>query len=261
MRPRPRRGSGSSPPLPRPRRTSPMHSSQRALRDLPALRDLIDGEVVTPADDRWDDARRPWNFAHDQRPELVAFPESAEDVVAIVQYASRNGLRVAPQGTGHNAGPLGSLDGTILLSTSRMRGVSVDAEARSARVAAGTLWLEVTEASSAARPRPAFGLLARRRRRRLLAGRRRELARPQARPGRQQHPRDRARDRRRAPAPGRRRQRPRALLGAARRRRQLRRRDRDGDRALPATPRSTPARCGGRGSARPRSCTPGASGR
>ena len=125
-----------------------MLSSQRALRDLPALRDLIDGEVVTPADDRWDEARRPWNFAHDQRPELVAFPESAEDVVAIVQYASRNGMRVAPQGTGHNAGPLGSLDGTILVSTSRMRGVSIDAEARSARVAAGTLWLEVTEASS-----------------------------------------------------------------------------------------------------------------
>ena len=125
-----------------------MLNSQRALRDLPVLRDLIDGEVVTPADDAWNEARRPWNFAHDQQPELVAFPESAEDVVAIVQYASRHGLRVAPQGTGHNAGPLGSLDDTILLSTSRMRGVTVDAEGRRARVAAGTLWLEVTEVTS-----------------------------------------------------------------------------------------------------------------
>jgi FAD/FMN-containing dehydrogenase len=125
-----------------------MLSSQRALRELPALRDLIEGEVVTSADDRWDEARRPWNFAHDQRPALVAFPESAEDVVAIVQYASRHGLRVAPQGTGHNAGPLGALDDTILVSTSRMRGMTVDAEARRAHVAAGTLWLEVTEATS-----------------------------------------------------------------------------------------------------------------
>ena len=125
-----------------------MLSSQRALRDLPALRDLIDGEVVTPADDRWDEARRPWNFAHDQRPALVAFPESSDDVVAVVQYASRHGLRVAPQGTGHNAGPLGSLEGTVLVSTSRMRGVTIDAQARRARVAAGTLWLEVTEPAS-----------------------------------------------------------------------------------------------------------------
>ena len=134
-----------------------MLNSQRALRDLPALRDLIDGEVVTPADDRWDEARRPWNFAHDQRPALVAFPESADDVVAIVQYASRHGLRVAPQGTGHNAGPLGSLEDTVLVSTSRMRGVMIDADARRARVAAGTLWLEVTGPASEAGLAPLSG--------------------------------------------------------------------------------------------------------
>ncbi len=134
-----------------------MPSSQRALRDLPALRDLIDGEVVAPTDERWDEARRPWNFAHDQRPALVAFPESAEDVVAVVRYARENGLRIAPQGTGHNAGPLGSLDDTILLSTSRMRGVTIDVEARSARVAAGTLWLEVTGPASEAGLAPLSG--------------------------------------------------------------------------------------------------------
>ena len=78
----------------------------------------------------------------------MAFPENAEDVVAIVDYARRHGLRVAPQGTGHNAGPLGSLENTVLLSTSRMRGVVIDAVARRARVAAGTLWLEVTAPAS-----------------------------------------------------------------------------------------------------------------
>jgi FAD/FMN-containing dehydrogenase len=117
-------------------------------RHAPALRDRIGGLVVGPADEGWDEARRPWNFAHDQRPAFVAFPESAEDVVTIVEHARANGLRVAPQGTGHNAGPLGSLADTILLSTSRMRGVTIDVEARSARVSAGTLWLEVTEPAS-----------------------------------------------------------------------------------------------------------------
>ncbi len=78
----------------------------------------------------------------------MAFPETADDVVAIVEHARRHGLRVAPQGTGHNAGPLGDLADTILLSTSRMRGVEIDVEGRRARVAAGTLWLEVTEPAS-----------------------------------------------------------------------------------------------------------------
>ena len=93
---------------------------------------------------------------------------------------------------------IASLEDTVLLSTQRMRGVEIDVETRTARVQAGTLWLEVTEASLAARPVPAVGLLARRRRRRLHARRRPELARAQARAGRQQRHRDRARDPRRA---------------------------------------------------------------
>ena len=34
-----------------------------------ALRDLLDGEVVTPADPDWDEARRAWNLAADQQPD------------------------------------------------------------------------------------------------------------------------------------------------------------------------------------------------
>jgi FAD/FMN-containing dehydrogenase len=116
--------------------------------DLDALRTRIDGDVVGPADPGWDDARRAWNVAFDQRPALVALPESAEDVRAVVAFARERGLRVAPQGTGHNAGPLGPLDGTILLSTVRMRGVSIDAQRRFARVDAGVLWAEVTGPAS-----------------------------------------------------------------------------------------------------------------
>jgi len=118
------------------------------LKPTRAAHDRIARLVVGPHDDNWDEARRPWNLAFDQRPAFVAFPESAEDVVAVVQHARQHGLRVAPQGTGHNAGPLASLDDTILLSTSRMKGVEIDADARRARVAAGTLWLEVTEPAS-----------------------------------------------------------------------------------------------------------------
>lgn len=52
---------------------------------------------------------------------------------------------MAPRGTGHNAGPLGPLDDVVLLRTSAMTEVSIDAEARLARVHAGALWLNVVE--------------------------------------------------------------------------------------------------------------------
>jgi FAD/FMN-containing dehydrogenase len=118
------------------------------LLPVPALAASLTGDVVSPADKEWDLARRAWNLAVDQRPALVALPADAADVVAIVDFARANGLKVAPQGTGHNAAAIASLADTILVSTQRMRGVEIDVEAQTARVQAGTLWLEVSEASS-----------------------------------------------------------------------------------------------------------------
>jgi FAD/FMN-containing dehydrogenase len=104
--------------------------------------------LVHPHDPGWDEARRAWNLAVDQQPVAVALPESVEDVVAVVRWARSRGLRVAPQATGHSAGAMGSLAHTVLVKMERMRGVEIDAAKRRARVAAGTLWAEVTAAAA-----------------------------------------------------------------------------------------------------------------
>ncbi len=109
----------------------------------------LDGKVILPGDSRFDDARRAWNLAVDQRPAAVAFPESAADVAAAVRYAAGRGLRVAAQGTGHNAGPLGSLADTVLVRTDKMRGIRIDPVARTARVQAGVVWIDVVQAAAA----------------------------------------------------------------------------------------------------------------
>jgi hypothetical protein len=104
--------------------------------------------VVLPHDPRWNEARVAWNLAVDQQPAAVALPESAADVMAVVRWARSRGLRVAPQGTGHNAAAMGSLAHTVLVKTERMRGVEIDAERRIARVEGGVLWAEVSEAAA-----------------------------------------------------------------------------------------------------------------
>jgi hypothetical protein len=116
--------------------------------DANELRALVEGTVVAPGDATWDEARAAWNLAVDQRPALVAIPQSAADVVAIVAFARERGLRVAPQGTGHNASAIASLERTILLKTSALRDVEIDAPGRRARVGAGVLWAEVTGPAS-----------------------------------------------------------------------------------------------------------------
>jgi len=101
--------------------------------------------LLFPGDPGWDDARRAWNLAVDQRPAAVALPQTVDDVVAVVEHARLVGLKVAVQGTGHGAGA--PLDGTLLVNTSRMAGVEIDPVARVARVAAGTVWADVVDAA------------------------------------------------------------------------------------------------------------------
>jgi FAD binding domain-containing protein/berberine-like enzyme len=108
---------------------------------------LSNATFLTPEDEGFDAARAAWNVAVDQRPAAVGFADDADGVAAAVRHAAERGLRVAVQGTGHAAAPMGDLDGTLLLKTMRMNGLSVDPGARRARVEAGTLWADVAVAA------------------------------------------------------------------------------------------------------------------
>ena len=122
-----------------------MNSPQR-YPDLAELR--ITGDVVTPEDPRWEQARLAWNLAVDQRPALIAFPESPNDVIETMRYARANGMRVAAQGTGHGAVALGPLENTVLVKTSRLRRVEIQPRAQVARAEAGVEWQEVVAAAA-----------------------------------------------------------------------------------------------------------------
>ncbi|HSK34163.1 MAG TPA: FAD-binding oxidoreductase, partial [Propionicimonas sp.] len=115
-----------------------------------ALRGLCGGRVFLPGDPGYDAARTPWNVAVDQRPVAVAVPTSVEEVVEVVRAAAAAGLRVVPQSSGHNAGPLaGRFGDAVLLRLSDFTGVSIDPGNRVARVVGGTLWQQVVEAAAA----------------------------------------------------------------------------------------------------------------
>jgi FAD/FMN-containing dehydrogenase len=109
-----------------------------------ALSDVMKGRVVAPGDDGYDTARQSFNLLLDQRPAAIAFPVDEDDVVAAVEYARRQGLRIAPQATGHNAGPHGSLEGTLVIHVGELTDVTIDAAARRVRVGAGTKWERIT---------------------------------------------------------------------------------------------------------------------
>jgi len=73
------------------------------------------------------------SYAH--RPELVVAAHHAEDVRAAVEYAARHGLLVAVQNTGHGLSvPARS---GVLITTSRLDHITIDAARRRAQIGAG----------------------------------------------------------------------------------------------------------------------------
>ena len=106
--------------------------------------------VFLPGTPEYDAGRVAWNLAIDQRPVAVARPRNPEELAEVVRAAGRQGLRIAPQGTGHGAGPMAGRDlsGVVLARLDAWRTVTVDPEARTARAAAGALWRDVVEAAA-----------------------------------------------------------------------------------------------------------------
>lgn len=116
--------------------------------DVARVREQLEGELLAPGDAGWDDARQGFNLAIDPQPALISVPRSEADVEATVRFARESGLRVAAQGTAHNAGPLGSLSDSVLLRTTAMRGVELGVAAKTAKALAGAVWRDLVPQAS-----------------------------------------------------------------------------------------------------------------
>jgi len=112
------------------------------------LRGLCGGSVQLPGDPAYDMARSPWNLQTRDFPAAVAYPAFPDEVAEVVHAAAAAGLRVAAQGTGHGAPPLeGRLTDAVLLRTSAMTDLDVDADRRTVRAGAGVLWGDLADAA------------------------------------------------------------------------------------------------------------------
>jgi UDP-N-acetylenolpyruvoylglucosamine reductase len=125
-----------------------MLTADQKTKAVDALRARFADAIVVAGDADWDAARMAFNLVLDQQPEAVALPNSPAQTADIVAAAAELGLRVTVQGSSHNAGPLGSLEGTLLVRLERMKDVEIDADARIARVESGARWWDVVPQAS-----------------------------------------------------------------------------------------------------------------
>lgn len=105
------------------------------------LRGQVRGEVYLPGEAGYDDGRATWNRVVDHYPALILLPESADDVAAGVRFARAHNLDIALQATGH--GVIRNADDALLINTTKMTGITIDPDARTAWIEAGAKWGEV----------------------------------------------------------------------------------------------------------------------
>jgi FAD/FMN-containing dehydrogenase len=107
------------------------------------------GRLIGPGDADYEQARAVYNGMIDRMPALVARPTGPEEIASAIDFARRHGLPLAVRGGGHNCAGLGVCDDGVVIDLSLMRDITVDPEARTARVGGGCTWAEVDTATHA----------------------------------------------------------------------------------------------------------------
>jgi FAD/FMN-containing dehydrogenase len=107
-----------------------------------ALRDRLHGDLLNPGDEGYEAARTVFNAMVDRYPSYVVRPTGAADVMAAVDFAREHDLLLSVKGGGHNFAGTAVCDDGLTIDCSRMDGVRVDPEARTARVGPGATWAD-----------------------------------------------------------------------------------------------------------------------
>jgi hypothetical protein len=112
----------------------------RACREIhSALRSQFKGDLLRPGDPGYKDARMIWNGLVARRPGLIARCLDRRDIQAAIRIASQSDIVTAVRCGGHSLAGFSTCDGGLVVDLSRMREVTIDPDARRARIAGGCL--------------------------------------------------------------------------------------------------------------------------
>src|SRR5215211_7561844 len=104
---------------------------------MESLRSRLRGRLITAGDADYDDARRVLYFTVDRRPRAIVRAADARDVATAVNYARDHALPLAVRSGGHSLAYLSVIDNALVIDLSDMARVSIDPQARIARVQPG----------------------------------------------------------------------------------------------------------------------------
>jgi FAD/FMN-containing dehydrogenase len=103
----------------------------------PQLARDLKGEVLTPQDAAYDDARMIFAAHIDRRPALIARVADSEDIGRVIAEARETGSELAVRAGGHSSAGHALSDGGIVIDLSALRSLELDVRGRTAWAGAG----------------------------------------------------------------------------------------------------------------------------
>ncbi len=97
-----------------------------------ALRGSLQGRIIAPGDDDFDEARTIFYGGFDRSPAAIARVAGVDDVARVIEIARETGTELAVRSGGHSPAGHGTTDGGIVLDLSDMNALDVDVDGRTA---------------------------------------------------------------------------------------------------------------------------------
>jgi FAD/FMN-containing dehydrogenase len=101
------------------------------------LRAQLSGELITPDEHAYDEARRVFFKGIDKRPLAVARVAGAADVAAVVNAARESGVELAVRSGGHSGAGTGTVEGGLVIDLSAMNDLEIAADGETAWAGTG----------------------------------------------------------------------------------------------------------------------------
>ncbi|MCF7559262.1 FAD-binding oxidoreductase [Sabulilitoribacter multivorans] len=107
----------------------------------------LSGEVITPKDTNYENARAIYNAMIDKKPAVIVKCKNDQDVVNAVNYARDHNIEVSIRSGGHNGAGLALVDDGLVIDLSGMKGITINAATKTATIQSGNTLNDVDAAT------------------------------------------------------------------------------------------------------------------
>jgi FAD/FMN-containing dehydrogenase len=112
-------------------------------QDIQEFAKYLRGDLLLPADDRFESSRVLWNAGIKTQPAMIVQAAGVSDILAAIDFAQSNDLPFSVKSGGHAWAGHALVEDGVTVDLSRLSGIRVDPVQKIVRAEAGALWKHV----------------------------------------------------------------------------------------------------------------------